>query len=147
MRLKGWRQIGNRLAGMDRAELRDRVRQELGKQQDGIWSLLGADFDRDSRNPVVGDHGTFFFSPESVSGILSLLRQRLPGQVERIIEQANKILQHRFDLLGYEDLDCGSPIDWHLDAVHGKRAPRRLFYKIRYLDFDEVGDSKVTWVL
>ena len=44
-------------------------------------------------------------------------------------------------------MDYGRPIDWHRDAVHGKRAPRKPFYKIRYLDYDEVGDSKVTWEL
>src|SRR5689334_4313664 len=99
MGLKGWREIGNRLAGMDRAELRDRARQELGKRQDGLLSLLGVDFGRGSRSPRAGGAGTFLFSPDSVPEILSLLRQRLPGQAERIIEQANKILQHRFDLL------------------------------------------------
>ena len=145
MRLKGWREIGKRLVRMDRAELRDRVRQELGKRQDGVLSHLGVDFARRSRNSAAHKAGTFFFSPDSVPDILSLLRQRLPGQAERIVEQANKILNHRFDLLGYENLDYGSPVDWHLDAVHGKRAPRRLFYNIRYLDFEEVGDSKVTW--
>ena len=50
-------------------------------------------------------------------------------------------------MLGYKDLDYGSPIDWHLDAVHGKIAPRKLFHKVRYLDFAEVGDSKITWEL
>lgn len=132
---------------MDRAELRDRIRQELGKRQDGLMSHLGVDFRQRSLDSVLGQPGTFFFSSDSVASVLYLLRQRLPGQAERIVEQANKIVNHRFDLLGYQDLDYGSPIDWHLDAVHGKQAPRLLFYKIRYLDFEEVGDSKVTWEL
>src|SRR6202008_22536 len=38
-------------------------------------------------------------------------------------------------------------IDWHADRVHGVGAPRKLFYQIHYLDFDEVGDSRVTWEL
>jgi hypothetical protein len=54
-------------------------------------------------------------------------------------------------LLGYASLNYGSPIgwdiDWHLDAVHGKRAPKKASYRIRYLDYAEVGDSKVTWEL
>src|SRR5262249_44287216 len=41
----------------------------------------------------------------------------------------------------------GTEIDWHLDAVHGKRAPLKPWYKIRFLDFDEAGDHKVTWEL
>jgi hypothetical protein len=147
MRPKGWQEIGKRLARMDRAELRDRIRQEIGRRQDGLLWYLGVDFCRGSHEPVSDEPGRFFFNSDSIAGILSLLRQRLPGQAERIVEQANKILDHRFDLLGFESLDYGSPIDWHLDAVHGKRAQRRLFYRIPYLDFEDVGDSKITWEL
>jgi len=147
MNLKDWRKIKERLARMERAELRDRLRQELGKRQDGILSLLGFDLAGGSRNSSAAKRGNFFFGPDSVDGLLGLLGQRLPGQAERIVQQAGKICRHRFDLLGYEDLDYGKVIDWHLDPVHGKRAPQKLFYKVRYLDFDEVGDSKVTWEL
>lgn len=147
MGLDRWRQIRQRLSQMERAELRERARQEIAKRGDVALSWLGYDFARTSRRATVGKAGDFFFSPESVDSILALLRQRLPGQVERILKEANKICRHRFDLLGYTDLDFGTPIDWHLDAVHGKRAPRKAFHRIRYLDYAEVGDSKVTWEL
>jgi hypothetical protein len=32
-------------------------------------------------------------------------------------------------------------------VVHGKQAPKNAFYNIRYLDFDQVGDCKITWEL
>ena len=38
-------------------------------------------------------------------------------------------------------------IDWHLDPVHGKRAPLDPWFKIPFLDFAVVGDHKVTWEL
>ena len=147
MSFNSWRQIGLRLMQMDRAELQCRVRQELAKRQDTALAVLRFDFTRDVRNSFTGQVGNFFFTPDSVDSILILLRQRLPDQVARIVQQAGKICRHRFDLLGYEDLDYGSPIDWHLDPVHGIRAPRRPFYKVRYLDYAEVGDSKITWEL
>jgi len=147
MKLRDLQQIRERLARMDREELRHRLRQELGKRQDGVLSRLGFDFARNSRSSSTGNRGNFFFNPDSIDALLALLRQRLPGQAERIVYQAEKICQHRFDLLGYEDLDYGPVIDWHLDLVHGKRAPQKLFYQVRYLDFDEVGDSKITWEL
>ncbi len=31
--------------------------------------------------------------------------------------------------------------------LHGKQAPRKPWFKIKYLDFEEVGDSKITWEL
>ena len=63
------------------------------------------------------------------------------------LDQAEKICRHRFDLLGYQDLDFGTPIDWHFDPVHGKRAPRKPWYQIPFLDFDQIGDHKIIWEL
>jgi heparinase II/III-like protein len=60
---------------------------------------------------------------------------------------AEKIRRHRFDLLGYEDLDFGTPIDWHLDPVHHKRSPRIPWRQIPFLDFDRIGDHKIIWEL
>src|ERR1035438_6825819 len=147
MKLRNWREIRDRLAGMERAELRDRIRQELAKREDGFLSRLGYRFARDSRNPDPIKAGNFFFRADSIDAILALLRQRVPRQLEEIVNRAEKICCHRFDLLGYENLNYGSPIDWHLDAVHGIRAPRKLFHAVRFLEFAEVGDSKVTWEL
>src|SRR5579864_2641888 len=114
MGIERWRDIGTRLRRMDRAELRDRARQEFAKRQDALLAKLGFDFASDPRNTSHAQTGNFFFTSESVDSILMLLRQRLPGQAERIVRQAEKICSHRFDLLGCKDLDYGNPIDWHL---------------------------------
>jgi hypothetical protein len=62
-------------------------------------------------------------------------------------DEAERICAHRFDLLGYKGLDFGAPIDWHFDPVHGKRAPRKPWYQIPYLDFAQIGDHKIIWEL
>ena len=147
MTFEKWRKLTNRLAHMERAELRSRVRQEIAKRQDALLASLRFDFGRRVRPSPASKAGNFFFSPQGVQERLELIQQRLPGRADQIIEQAERTLQHRFDLLGYTDLPYGSPIDWHLDLVHGKRAPKKVFYRVRYLDFAEVGDSKVTWEL
>jgi hypothetical protein len=132
---------------MERAELRFRFRQELYKRQDRLLLFSGADFARGTRLSAGARGGNFFFGPQDVNERLQLLRQRLPEQAKRIVERAQKILKHRFDLLGFTDLAYGNPIDWQIDLVNAKRAPRKPFYLVRYLDFDEVGDSKITWEL
>lgn len=89
----------------------------------------------------------------------------LPGEASEILREADEICGHRFRLLGYENLDFGldrgsgnfkdlrftdpdfEEIDWHLDPVHGKRAPLEPWFKIPFLDFAAVGDHKVTWEL
>src|ERR1700690_2015760 len=110
---RNWRKIKDRLAEMDGAELRGRIRQELAKRQDGLFSHVGSNFSEGPRYPNRAGAGKFFFGADSVPEILTLLQQRIPGRTEEIIKQADKICRHRFDLLGYEDLDFGSPIDWH----------------------------------
>jgi heparinase II/III-like protein len=143
-----WKQMTERVARMDRAELRFRARQELAKRQDALLSLLRFNFGRSvARRTSAPRRGNFFFGPGDVESRLELLRQRLPDQVGRILKQADKILRHRFDLLGYEDLAYGRPIDWNLDLVHARRAPRKMFNRVSYLDFEEVGDTKITWEL
>ena len=128
-------------------EFRTRVEQEVGKRAEYAGyraGLLRAEPEL-PRN-VRGD-GDFFFSPADVPSRVALLDEHLPEAIAETIVEADKILQHRFRLLGYRDLDYGREIDWHLDAVHGKRAPLKPWYKIRFLDFGEVGDHKVTWEL
>jgi len=137
----------SRLAAMNRQELTDRTREELGKRWDALRYHLGSNFAIDHLKLQPRTSSKFFFGSADVSSLVMRLRERLPQETAQIIERAERICRHRFDLLGYEDLDYGADIEWHSDLVHGKRAPRKLWFKIPYLDFAEVGDSKVTWEL
>jgi len=132
---------------MGRGELANRIRRELQKRADAILFAMGIDPTCDETPRKENRAGSFFFQSEDIPRRMELLRKRIPHQVETITKRAEKICRHRFDLLGYEDLDYGREIDWHSDRVHGKRAPRELWFKIRYLDFASVGDAKVTWEL
>lgn len=147
MRIPEWRKIAAKIGRMDRPELSERARQEFQKRWDTLLSRTHHDFAQNAFAMESAPAGTFFFKQLQVEEIISLLCERVPHAAEHIVSRAERILAHRFDLLGFEDLDYGEHIDWHLDAVHGKRAPLKPFYAIRYLDFDEVGDSKVTWEL
>jgi len=147
MSLNSWLKRGKRIAEMNWDELRVRTHQEFAKRWDLVLSQIGGPFLRDGRSPQSRGACCFFFSPTEVPGILRCLGERLPEVVERIVNQADQICRHRFDLLGYEAVDYGARIDWHLDAVHGKRAPGRAWFRVPYLDFDQVGDAKVTWEL
>jgi hypothetical protein len=133
-------------------EIQVRVGQEFHKRSDLIRYQFGA---RDGTLPPISKtadrSGQFFFSSGELSGRAALLRKHLPDEVTGILREADAICAHRFRLLGYENLDfasgTGSEIDWHFDPVHGKRAPLDPWFKIPFLDFDVVGDHKVTWEL
>jgi len=141
------RKIWNKLSRMSWDELRTRVGQEAGKRAE--YALAQAGLLREPRieNSRSQGPGKFLFSSEEIAGRVALLKEHLPEDVTQTINEADELLRHRFCLLGYRDLDYGADIDWHLDAVHGKRAPLKPWYKIHFLDFQQVGDHKITWEL
>jgi hypothetical protein len=132
---------------MDRHELWDRLRQYLTARLDVLRYGRGRNPLGDLPTGEAGAAGNFFFTPAEVPSLCALLQQAFPSQADHIVLQAEKICRHRFDLLGYENLDYGEEIDWHSDVVHGKRGPRKPWFQVKYLDFEEAGDSKITWEL
>src|SRR6202167_5497802 len=146
---------------MDWEELRVRALQEFRKRNDLLLYRMGLGYGaaRLDANSTVRS-GEFFFLAREGPKPVDLLRKHLPEEAAQILREADEIRDHRFRLLGYDNLDFasrlggGSPvdasckdIDWHLDPVHGKRAPLDPWFKIPFLDFTAVGDHKVIWEL
>jgi len=73
MNLQRLQKIAQRLAHMDRAEFRDRLRQEFASRQDAVLARVGHDFAQHLRGPSATP-GKFFFAPDAVDPILKLLR-------------------------------------------------------------------------
>jgi Heparinase II/III-like protein/Heparinase II/III N-terminus len=143
-----WKSRYRRVLAMSSTELSDRVRQQATARLDFLRYKAGMSFEsrlRGSGQQRGNSH--FFFAREDVPHLCSRLREIFPAESNQIIQRARRICLHRFDLLGYRDLDYGADIDWHCDRVHGKRSALKPWFKIRYLDFAEAGDSKVTWEL
>ena len=137
-----------RLSKMDWKEIQVRLGQELHKRTDLLKHQIGADTGTVRLNPTSPiQFGQFFFPAGEASKRAELIRGHLPNEVSAILREADEICAHRFRLLGYENLDYGAEIDWHLDRVHNKRAPLDPWFKIPFLDFGAVGDHKVTWEL
>src|ERR1700730_11611464 len=109
-----------RLASMGSDELLDRGRQYASARADALRQRLGLRFPIQVRDPGSQSPPQFFFASADISSICHLLEQRFPRETADIVQRAERICQHRFDLLGYEDLDYGRDIDWHCDRVHAK---------------------------
>lgn len=139
-----------RLAQMSWVEVCFRGAQWLRNRWDGFLYRLGYYGKADGHTLLVDRPlvtRRFFFTAGELPVLTEILRLRFPEKVAETIAWAERVCAHRFDLLGYEDLDFGWQIDWHFDPVHGKRAPRKLWYEIPYLDFEVVGDVKIIWEL
>lgn len=140
------RQRLSRIATMSWDEIRVRATQEGYKRWDRLQARIPG-FTERFTSARFGGRGRFFFQAGDVPGIIDCLRTNLPQISQQIVESADRILRHNFNLLGYEGVDYGREINWHLDGVHGKSSPRLPWYRVRFLDFDLVGDHKVIWEL
>lgn len=95
----------------------------------------------------LGECRARFFAGAMNDETPGLVQERAPDTVARLLAVADAACEGRFDLLGYRDLDFGHPIDWHLDPLAGRRAPCAHWTRIRPLDAQSVGDSKLIWEL
>lgn len=142
----GWHKLA-RLFRADWKEIRTRGGQEFHKRSDLLRYRMAMPPGWIPIPESAAPKGKFFFATGVATDRADLIRRNLPDQANSIMREADEICQHRFRLLGYENLDYGAQIDWHLDRVHGKRAPLDPWFKIPFLDFTAVGDHKVTWEL
>jgi hypothetical protein len=92
-------------------------------------------------------------APASLPRVRSQVRSAFPASVEEASARAGRLRRGRFDLLGYPDLDFAlgdgslpASVDWHLDPVHRRRAPRDWWSRVRFLD-PGLGDHKIIWEL
>jgi len=72
-----------------------------------------------------------------------------PGAAHDARRRGDRLVSGEYDLLGYEGLRFdrhGGAIDWHLDPVSRRRAPKRFWADVPYLD-PASGDHKVIWEL
>ncbi|HPQ17221.1 MAG TPA: heparinase II/III family protein, partial [Bryobacteraceae bacterium] len=124
-----------------------RTAQEMNKRVDAACAKLGFSPLKQPVTRAPKPPGRFFFDSNDVPVLIERIRATLPEDAGRIVRDAERICERRFDLLGYEGLDFGREIDWHFDPVNNRRAPRTLWFRIPFLDFDTVGDHKVIWEL
>ncbi len=81
------------------------------------------------------------------SEVCAQMERRFADQRRKLIERADRVLDGKFDLLGYAGLDFGNPVDWHLEPISGKRTPLAHWSRIDFLDPQIAGDKKITWEL
>ncbi|HEX3558981.1 MAG TPA: alginate lyase family protein [Pyrinomonadaceae bacterium] len=160
-----------KLKGRSLDELRVRSAQALAARTERYGLSTQARLPRDSDFFKLLDAGRLGGEPLTAEGLLSHFRARTEPQFfaafgdadetrrelrrgrwgaragASVVERARRITEGRFDLLGLRDLSFGSPVDWHLEPLSGKRAPLSHWSRINYLDAGVAGDKKVVWEL
>jgi len=89
---------------------------------------------------------TFPLEPSRRRSVAEAIHEQFPGAVAEALALAERLLNGRRRLLGYDDLLVGSgeQINWHRDPVHEREAPSRFWGSIPYLD-PRFGDHKIIW--
>ena len=104
----GWQSKLARVSQMDWEEIRVRAGQEFHKRRDLLMYRMGMRSGTIRLNAIRQRRpGKFFFSGNDVSERAELLRKHLPDEASAIVREADEICDHRFRLLGYENLDFG----------------------------------------
>jgi hypothetical protein len=94
-------------------------------------------------------HGktAFFQSLAQKEKTLEAFRQIGAGSRSTIIEQAERMIEGKFDLLGFKNLNFDSPVNWHFEPLARKHLPLKHWKQFDELDASETGDKKIVWEL
>lgn len=87
----------------------------------------------------------FLIAPSRRDVVVRAIGAECPAARAEAVDRADRILSGEYDLLGYRGLRIDGP-DWHLDPVHGRRAPARFWTTVPFLD-PSCGDHKIIWEL
>jgi hypothetical protein len=93
---------------------------------------------------IVNRRAPFPLQPAALDALVAAIRSAFPEAESESRGRAGRILDGRYDLLGYAGLDFGRPPRWHYDPVHDREAPGGFWASVPYLD-PSAGDHKVIW--
>jgi Heparinase II/III-like protein/Heparinase II/III N-terminus len=91
--------------------------------------------------------GRFFVNVRDQK-LWEIYQSQFGKKVQTVIEDAEAICRHEFDLLGSGLSYLGDPIDWHVDPVSGHRWPKKFSFEINLSQYISTGiDDKFPWEL
>ena len=91
-----------------------------------------------SRSPM------FPLEPRALPVVREQIARHFPTARADASLRADRMLEGRYDLLGYRDVGFGAPPAWQRDPVHQREAPLAFWSTVPFLD-PGCGDHKVIW--
>jgi len=123
-----------------------------------LQSLEGFTSIEDALHAIRDDRPSFFVQSSARDQLVALIRRQFPHLTTEIVEEAEKVCRHVFDLLGSGPVNldefveqhggrevCGY-LPWHFDFKTGYRWNRKKFYKEIRPAYGKA-DIKVPWEL
>jgi hypothetical protein len=120
---------------------------------DEFFSLLNGNILKNAKSveeikKVFYNNSNFFFSYADKEKILRAYNEFIGSEISRsIVEKAERILAGKISLLGYKNLDFGSPVNWHYEPLSSKTAEPKASYEFSETDITEIGNVRIIWEL
>jgi hypothetical protein len=97
----------------------------------------------------MGEPGSprFFFDARDRAALVAAALEAAPGDRERSIDAAERVMRHELDLLGSGPVALGERIDWHRDFKSGRTWPPVYHRDVTVVDLGDDSDIKVVWEL
>lgn len=89
---------------------------------------------------------SFFFHPRNQKDFFLQLLERSQSR-DSIVEEAQNVLENKFETLGSGLISLGTPINWNKDFKTGKEWPAKALSSKEILDLEHPSDIKVPWEL
>lgn len=139
IRFLGWRWNGNRPVRRSYRVDREALAAALdttSDQLDRVMERLKADLG-----------GRLPFDPVQMPAVRTYYREQATDELAEVVESAERVCNHLFDLLGSGPVSMGDPIDWHRDVKSGYRWDSTAYFADIPHGQGNGVDIKVPWEL
>ncbi|KAA3632188.1 MAG: hypothetical protein DWP97_11510 [Calditrichaeota bacterium] len=89
----------------------------------------------------------FFFTLDKLPEYKKVIRNHYPDSFQQAVTEADKIINHQFDMLGSGEVYLGNNINWHRDFKSGYTWPKIPYAKINLVNPKDRSDIKIVWEL
>lgn len=112
------------VADQERDSRRAKLSGDIGRLLDQARNLTPAERIAWHR----ANRGAFFFSPEDIAARRDEIVRLMPERKAEIIQTADRLRQHKFDILGSGLTPLGPEIDWQRDFKSGRRWTNKMMF-------------------
>jgi hypothetical protein len=121
-------------------EMKHRLREKLRLEADRIRWRCGISENDVELESLIDSNGSslktylrqgparrFYSSTQDRQKTSQFVMEHFPEWFDRAVQQGMRLREHRFNILGHDEVALGQDIDWHRDPISGYQWPRRYW--------------------
>src|SRR5438067_10708452 len=137
----------HRLRTMSSAEVFHRLRERWRKETDRLRYYRGVTRDEAELDCLLEPHGgslkryllerastRFYPSVQDADETVRFVIEQFPEWIDRAIDEAGRLSEHRLNILGHNNIELDGDIDWHRDPFSGFEWDRKYWAEYCLVD-------------